>query len=108
LIGVGNKTPGNLIIGTRGVHGWLRQNIDLLMLVVLAAMVISILLVAALADEVSEGSTQRYDEWVLRQLRVPGDATDPIGPKWFEDMWRDVTALGSVTVLGLVTMSCAG
>jgi len=34
--------------------------------------------------------------------------TDPLGPDWFEDMWRDVTALGSLTVLTLVTLACAG
>ena len=39
---------------------------------------------------------------------TPGDMTNPIGPRWLEDMWRDVTALGSVAVLGLVTLACAG
>ena len=93
---------------TRRVHRWLRQDIDLFVLVVLTVIVLSTWLVAELADEVSEGTTQRYDEWVLRQLRTHGGMTDPIGPKWFEHMWRDVTALGSPTVLCLVTMACAG
>jgi len=91
-----------------GAWGWLRANTDLVMLAVMAVIVVTGWLVIELADEVLEGSTQRYDEWVLRLLRTPGDMTDPIGPVWFEDMWRDVTALGSATVLLLATLGCAG
>ena len=36
------------------------------------------------------------------------DRANPIGSEWFEDIWRDITALGSGTVLGLVTLACAG
>lgn len=78
------------------------------MLVAIAIIVIAGWLAAELADEVQEGSTQRYDEWVLRLLHTPGDKTKPIGPEWFEGIWRDITALGSATVLGLVTFACAG
>jgi undecaprenyl-diphosphatase len=87
---------------------WLRQNIDLLMLVALAVIVAGTWAVVALADEVREGDTQHYDEWVLRKLRSPDDPTRPIGPAWFEAAWRDLTSLGSATVLGLVTLACAG
>ncbi|WP_373046707.1 phosphatase PAP2 family protein [Vulgatibacter sp.] len=59
----------------------------------------------ALADEVNEGETQAFDEWVLRQLRTPGDLSDPIGDVWVEEAARDITALGGVTVLVLVTVS---
>ncbi len=90
------------------VYGWLRVNVDLFMLIALAIIVIAGWLVAELADEVLEGTTQQYDEWVLRRLRTPGDMNDPLGPEWFEDMWRDITALGSFPVLMLVTVACAG
>jgi undecaprenyl-diphosphatase len=92
----------------RGAYGWFRQNVDLCMLLALAVIVVAGWLAAELADEVLEGTTQQYDEWVLRHLRSPGDLSDPIGPRWFEDMWRDITALGSFTVLALVTLACAG
>ena len=87
---------------------WLRANTDLLMLVVMAVIVVTTWLAVELADEVLEGTTQQYDEWVLSLLRTPGDMADPIGPEWFEDMWRDVTALGSAIVLTLTTLACAG
>ncbi len=54
-----------------------------------------------LADEVLEGATHATDEWILRRLRT-GDLSDPIGPVWFEEMARDVTALGGTVVLGLL------
>ncbi len=78
------------------------------MLLILAVIIITGWLAAELADEVLEGTTQQYDEWVLRHLRTPDDMTNPIGPQWFKDMWRDITALGSSTILTLVTAACAG
>ena len=103
-----SQTTDRLAARTLDALNWLRANTDLVMLVTMAVIVVSGWLVAELADEVLEGTTQEYDEWVLRQLRTPGDMTDPLGPEWFEDMWRDVTALGSITVLALVTVACAG
>src|SRR5512143_1224265 len=86
----------------------LRANVDLFMLAILAILVITSWVVAELADEVQEGSTQRWDNWMLRQFRRPGDMTTPIGPAWFRDAWRDITALGSGAVLALVTLGVAG
>lgn len=102
------KTANTLGGKALDAYGWLRENTDLVMLVSLAVIIVTGWLAVELADEVLEGTTQQYDEWVLRKLRTPGDMTDPIGPEWFEDMWRDVTALGSVPVLTLVSLACAG
>lgn len=55
-----------------------------------------------IADEVSEGETMRIDQAVLMALRAPGDPADPIGPAWLEEAARDVTALGSFTVLAIL------
>lgn len=105
---VKQETINKLTDKALGTYDWFRRNVDLFMLIVLAIVVITGWLAAELADEVLEGTTQQYDEWILRHLRTPGDMTDPVGPKWFEDMWRDVTALGSFTVLALVTIACGG
>ena len=102
------KTANTLGGKALDAYGWLRENTDLVMLVSLAVIIVTGWLAVELADEVLEGTTQQYDEWVLRKLRTPGDMTDPIGPEWFEDLWRDMTALGSVPVLTLVTVACAG
>jgi undecaprenyl-diphosphatase len=65
-------------------------------------------LFAALADAVGEGGTRVFDEAILLALRVPGNLSDPIGPKWFEEMVRDITALGSTGILTLVVLAVAG
>lgn len=93
---------------TFGFWHWLRQNVDLVMVVVLACVVVGVWVVAELADEVTEGTMQDLDEWVVRSLRSPEDPRHSIGPAWFEAMWTDLTALGSSSVLMLVTVGCAG
>lgn len=62
----------------------------------------------ALADLVSEGRTQSFDESVLRALRRPGNPAMPIGPDWMAEVGRDLTAVGGVAVLLLVTLAVAG
>ena len=62
---------------------------------------------AEIAAEVGEGETRSFDEWVLLAMRVPGDPADPIGPRWLEEAARDITALGGVAVLLIVTISSA-
>ncbi len=78
---------------------------------VLAALLVVVAAVWAfiwVADEVREGDTQRVDEWAIRQLRDPHDPARPIGPAWLPEVGRDITALGGVAVLTLVTLAVAG
>lgn len=62
----------------------------------------------ALADNVVEGDLETFDETILLSLRQPEDMGDPIGPRWLEEAVRDITALGSVTVLSLITLATLG
>ena len=55
-----------------------------------------------LADEVLEGDTHAIDEALILALREPGNTNDPIGPRWFEEMIRDFTALGGTGLLFLI------
>jgi undecaprenyl-diphosphatase len=61
-----------------------------------------------LAGAVMEGETRAFDEWLLRALREAGDLSNPIGPAWFEELVRDVTALGSTFVLTFAVVVVAG
>lgn len=61
-----------------------------------------------LADDVMEGDTRAFDEAVLRALRTASDPAEPIGPAWLDASMRDITALGSYTVLTMVTFAVAG
>jgi undecaprenyl-diphosphatase len=60
-----------------------------------------------LADEVLEGETAALDRRLLLMLRMPEDPAEPLGPRWVEEMARDVTALGGITVLTLLTCAVA-
>lgn len=60
------------------------------------------------ADEVMEGDSKAFDRAVLEALREPGDLSDPIGPKWFEEGVRDITALGGTAVLTLISLAAVG
>ena len=60
------------------------------------------------ANEVREGETRALDEAILLALREPADPSNPIGPLWLEQMFRDLTSLGSPVVLALVTIAVAG
>ena len=57
------------------------------------------------AGEMREGETTALDTRLLLALRTPGHPADPIGPPWFEETMRDITALGGVTFLTLLTVS---
>lgn len=57
-----------------------------------------------LAGEMSEGETAAVDIAILKALRLPGDPAVPVGPSWLLGSMRDLTALGGVTVLTLVSL----
>jgi undecaprenyl-diphosphatase len=61
-----------------------------------------------LLEEVREQSTQSFDEQVLRALRRADEPAEPLGPRWLAEAARDVTALGSLTVLTLVVITVCG
>lgn len=63
---------------------------------------------AELTDEVIEGETHAFDKAVLLAMRTSDDLSDPVGPGWVEEMGRDLTALGGVTVLTLITLAVIG
>ncbi|MFT0860294.1 phosphatase PAP2 family protein [Ancylobacter sp. G4_0304] len=81
---------------------------ELGVLYALIAIAAGLLGFALLADEVIEGETHGFDEALLLAFRVPGDTADPLGPAWLEIAMLDITALGSTTVLILVTLIVTG
>ena len=74
----------------------------------LIALAIAAVVLAIIAISVKFGATEQLDTWLLSALREPNDLADPIGPRWFEEMVRDFTALGSTGVLTLIVILMAG
>jgi len=63
---------------------------------------------AAITDQVFEGDTASFDTRLLMSMRNADDPSDPIGPRWVEELGRDFTALGGVGVLTLLTVAVVG
>lgn len=82
--------------------------LELPVLVLIAAGSLGIWAFIEVAAEVMEGETRGFDAFVLRALRNPADLSDPLGPRWVEEMARDFTALGGIGVLVLISTACVG
>jgi undecaprenyl-diphosphatase len=83
---------------------------DLAVLLAVLLVVVCVLGFLRLADAVTEGHTLRTDERILRALRDPSDPARLAG-RWPDEeleVAHDVTALGSVSVLTLVTLITVG
>jgi undecaprenyl-diphosphatase len=57
---------------------------------------------------VNMGITQDLDERLLRLPRDPADPSRTLGPAWLEEIARDLTALGGIAGLCLLTLMVCG
>jgi len=87
----------------RALH-WVGRH-ELSVLLAVGALAGGLWLFIAVADEVVEGDTRAIDRALLLALRKPEDLSNPIGPPWLEEIGRDLTALGGVAVLSLVSVA---
>ena len=60
-----------------------------------------IALFADLAEDMSEGDGQAFDQAILSAMRPHADPSDAWGPWWLEEAAGDLTALGGIAVLSL-------
>jgi undecaprenyl-diphosphatase len=85
-----------------------RWPVEAEVLVALAVAAAGVLAFLFIGSIVLNGGFREADESVLLALRNPADLSDPVGPIWFEELVRDLTALGSTAVLTLVVLAVAG
>jgi undecaprenyl-diphosphatase len=90
----------------RGITDLLRPNSSLLTSVLVVGGLV--VLFAVIAEAVLEGEPFAFDRNVLLALRNPTNPSEPIGPVWLQEGARDLTALGSFTVLGIVLVTVVG
>jgi undecaprenyl-diphosphatase len=62
----------------------------------------------AIAIGVKAGVTRNIDELLLRAPRDATDLSRTLGPKWVEEVARDLTAIGGIAGLSLVTAAVGG
>jgi undecaprenyl-diphosphatase len=60
------------------------------------------------AQNVVEGETSAFDQSIILAFREPGNPSALIGPAWVQEAARDVTSLGSIIVLVIITLAVAG
>lgn len=51
---------------------------------------------------------QQLDQVILRALLYTGEPARPLGPDWMREAGRDLTALGSISVLVFMSLSVSG
>lgn len=90
----------------RRVHSFVSGEIWLL--AAIAAVSGLILAFLSIADEVLEGETEAFDNAILLLFRDPTNVDRVVGAEWMHEMVRDITALGSFSLLGLVVLGVCG
>jgi undecaprenyl-diphosphatase len=60
------------------------------------------------ADALDEEGDRTFDLAVLKALHPGPDPSDPIGPAWLDLAITDITSLGSIAVLAIVTLATGG
>ena len=64
-----------------------------------------LLIFSVIAYQVLEGSTTGFDRFVILAFRAETLSLEPIGPPWLQEAARDITALGSIAVVGTVVFA---
>lgn len=59
---------------------------------------------AAVAFAIQAGDTKGFDTTIVNAFRDPGDPSRTIGPRWLAEAVRDVTSLGSYSVLTILVL----
>jgi undecaprenyl-diphosphatase len=84
---------------------WLAETRLLVSVFIVAGL---LLIFGFIADEVGGGSTAALDQAIILLFRSGSDnLSGPIGPPWVREMARDITSLGSIAVLGIVSLAVA-
>jgi undecaprenyl-diphosphatase len=73
--------------------------------VLIAALAIAGLLLAfgVIAQNLTNGPPLAFDKKIIVGLRDPDDPSVPLGPAWMQEAARDLTSLGSIIVLMIIT-----
>ncbi len=80
---------------------------DAVLLEALLGLVLCVWVFVGVADRVTEGHTQHLDEQILLSMRA-GSPSAPRGPAFLPGAMRDLTSLGSPSVLALFVLAVAG
>ncbi len=78
-----------------------------LLVIVVIFCVLAFSAFSEVVEEVLEGESHSIDLFLLKLMRTPDNLADPLGPPWLEEMMRDITGLGGIIILGLITFAAS-
>jgi undecaprenyl-diphosphatase len=84
------------------------RNVESWVLATIVSVAALVLAFGLLASEVLEGETHAFDGRIVLLFRTSSDHSVPIGPAWLKEAMRDITALGSTSVLAIVVGAVVG
>ena len=88
---------------------WAFVRTEVVLVGALSVMAAAILAFVGIADEMSEGDAHAFDMAVLQTLHPDAaNPSDPIRPFWLDHAAADLTAIGSVSVLAMLSLTVAG
>ena len=85
-----------------------RHRLDSRILMVFLITALGAFIFLRLGSEIREGENFALDRLILQALRSGSNPDLPIGPAWLQAAMVDITALGGVTILTLLTALTAG
>jgi len=94
----------------KGFNNFLKKSglDEIKLLLTVLAVVAGMLIFISIANEVVEGETQNFDNYILKSLREPNDVSQPAFPDWVTKTMKDITSLGSATIIVLFTLIVTG
>jgi len=78
------------------------RSLDLYVLISLLLVIGGAWVFIEVLEEVNEGDTMRFDRWAIETIGGYDS------PRWLEEIGRDMTALGGIAVLALVSLAVGG
>jgi undecaprenyl-diphosphatase len=86
---------------------WVRRQEGIVLFVALL-LVLALFAFIKITEEMLEGDTRDFDEWLLRSLRDSTQPDIPVGPPWLREVALEMTVLGSRTVVVVVLIVTLG
>lgn len=97
-----------MAIPIHSVRFFARHRIDSRILIVFLGAAAAAFIFLRLGSEIREGDSFALDKLILQAFREAANSAVPIGPAWLQTTMIDITALGGVTILTLLTVLTAG
>jgi undecaprenyl-diphosphatase len=89
-------------------HPWLHRSAAITIYLPLLVALLLLYTFSTVADEFGEHAWVQLDRRILLAMREPGSMADPVGPLWFEKIWREVTVLGGSVIVTLMSVLVVG